>query len=121
MEYLTKNSLDLDSGKEIIAKNFANWTSGNEIFDNLIQEKQLKYNGFGVVFEWIPYSELIDIKKIGNNGLATAIWKEGSLHYCVNEWIRISYEKVVLKFLYDSQNISDEFINKVLNLSMNFN
>ncbi|GBC39080.2 kinase-like domain-containing protein [Rhizophagus irregularis DAOM 181602=DAOM 197198] len=74
MEYLTKNSLDLDSGKEIIAKNFANWTR--------------------------------------NNGLATAIWKEGSLHYCVNEWIRISYEKVVLKFLYDSQNISDEFINK---------
>ncbi|CAB5352725.1 unnamed protein product [Rhizophagus irregularis] len=111
MEFLTKNSLDLDSGKKIIAKNFANWTSGNEMIDNIIQKKQLNYNdsesGCGAVFEWIPYSELFDIKKIGNNSLATAIWKEGSLHYCENEWIRISYEKVV----YDSRYIL-EFINK---------
>ncbi|CAB4492506.1 unnamed protein product [Rhizophagus irregularis] len=29
------------------------------------------------------------------------------------EWIRKSYEKVVLKFLYDLQNFTDEFLNKV--------
>ncbi|GBC39074.2 kinase-like domain-containing protein [Rhizophagus irregularis DAOM 181602=DAOM 197198] len=113
MEFLTKNSLNLNSGREIIAKNFANWSSGNKIIDNLIQEKQLKYDKYDVVFEWIPYIKLIDIREIGNNGLATAIWKEGLLHYCRHEWIRIPYEKVALRFLYDSQNISDEFINEV--------
>jgi hypothetical protein len=28
---------------EYLTNNFTNWTSGNEIIDNFIQEKQLKY------------------------------------------------------------------------------
>ncbi|GES95347.1 kinase-like domain-containing protein [Rhizophagus clarus] len=106
MEFLIEYFVDLAAAKKIIEENFTNWTSGNEIIDNFIQEKQLKYNRDDAVFEWIPYSELIDIKEIGNNCLTTAVWKKGPL-YCKNEWIRESYEDVVLRFLHDTQNIND--------------
>ncbi|GBB92637.1 hypothetical protein RclHR1_20390002 [Rhizophagus clarus] len=99
---------------EFLTKNFANWTSGNEIIDNFIQERQSKYNGYDKVFEWVPYDKFIEIKEIGKS-IATAIWKEGPLSYdkVDEEWIRSSYKEVILRFLYDSGNITDEFINKV--------
>jgi hypothetical protein len=116
MEFLTEYILDLSSGKEIITNNFTNWTGGNEIIDNFIQEKQLKYDGCGTVFEWIPYNKFIEIKEMdGKGGFATAIWKEGPLRYDKNEWLRISYETVCLRYLHNLQDITDEFINKVLN------
>jgi hypothetical protein len=74
------------------------------------------------VFEWISYNKFIEIKKInGRDGLAKAIWKDGFLHYVKSdeEWTRNSYQKVCLKYLCDSRNITDEFINKVLKFSMN--
>jgi hypothetical protein len=100
-----------------LTNNFTNWTSGNERIDNFIQEKQLKYNR-DIVFEWIPYDKFIDINEIGECGLTMAIWKDGPLSYDTQYnkgWMRRSYEKVTLKFSYDSENITDEFINKVLN------
>jgi hypothetical protein len=98
---------------EFLTKNFANWTSENEIIDNFIQEKQLKYNEY-VVFEWIPYDKLIEVNEIGKSVFATAIWKEGPLSYDEEEWIRKSYEEVILRFLYVSEDITNEFINKVI-------
>ena len=98
---------------EFLTKNFANWTSGNEKIDNFIQEKQLEYEEYAV-FEWIPYNKFTIIEEIGKGGFATAIWKEGPLSYEEEEWIRTSYKKVCLKYLCDSQIITDEFINKVL-------
>ncbi|GBB88158.1 hypothetical protein RclHR1_01470006 [Rhizophagus clarus] len=114
MELLTKFCVDFTDGKEIIKKNFTNWTSGNEILDNFIQEKQLNYEAKNreTVFEWISYSELIDIKEIGDNCLTTAIWKNGPIS-CCGEWRKRSYEKVALRFLYNMQNITDESMNKV--------
>jgi hypothetical protein len=105
MEYFKENSLNLG----------ANLTSGNEIIDNFIQEKQLKCTGNDTVFEWISYNEFIDIKEMGNSCLATAIWKEGPLNYKIKN--RTSYEKVALRYLHDLQNNTDKFINKVLNFS----
>ncbi|GES83976.1 kinase-like domain-containing protein [Rhizophagus clarus] len=114
--------VDFTNGKEIITKTFTNWTSGNEMIDNFIQEMQLKMqleeNRFCKVFEWVPYNELIIDKKIEDNYLTKAIWKKGPLYYYekygeIGEWIRESYGTVTLRFLYDSQNITDEFINKV--------
>ncbi|GBB91715.1 hypothetical protein RclHR1_19090002 [Rhizophagus clarus] len=118
MEFLTTDLADfgdLTAGKKIITENFKNWTSGNEIIDNFIQEKQLKYDGKDAIFKWIRYSELIDIKEIEDNCLITAILKDGLLYYCEceNEWIKTLYEKVVLRFLYDLQNVVDEFTNKI--------
>jgi hypothetical protein len=112
---------DLTAGKKIIAENFTNWTSGNEVTDNFIRKKQLNYDGRGPVFEWIPFSELIDIKEIeDSNFFATAKLKNGSLSYVEyeREWFRTSYKDVVLRFLFDMQNITDEFTNKVLNFSL---
>ncbi|CAB4440492.1 unnamed protein product [Rhizophagus irregularis] len=105
---------------EFLTKNFANWTSGNKIIDNFIQEKQSSYSegifgNYGVVFEWIPYDKFIDIEKIEESDFATTIWKDGSLSYNKDEeeWIRTSHEKVILRFLSNSENITDEFINKI--------
>jgi hypothetical protein len=92
--------------------NFINWTSKNERIDDFIQKTQLSINRYDVpIFEWIPYSELIYIEEIGDNCLTTAIWKEGLLRYYSDEkkFKRSSYEKVILRFLYDIQNITNEF------------
>jgi hypothetical protein len=96
-----------------LKNNFTNWTSGNKRIDDFIQKMQLKYNG--VIFEWIPYNKLIEIVN-GDDGFATAIWKDGHLSYNIREMelVRKSYEKVVLKFLCDLQNFTDEFLNEVL-------
>ncbi|CAB4440494.1 unnamed protein product [Rhizophagus irregularis] len=111
---------------EFLTKNFANLTSGNEIIDNYIQEQHSRYlkcleYQVGVVFEWIPYDKFIEIEKIEESDFATAIWKDGPLSYDkhVEEWIRTSYEEVILRILYDSENITDEFINKIKSYLLN--
>jgi hypothetical protein len=111
---------DLTTGKEIIEGNFINWTSGNEIIDSYIQEKQLQYDGHGAVFGWIPYSELTDIKE--DNRLTTAMLKNVSLYYSKdeNKWISESNEKVVLRFLCKLHNTGDiaRFTDMVLKFSI---
>jgi hypothetical protein len=106
--------------KDDLKKNFTNWTSGSEKIDNLIQEIQLKVNGpSDIVFEWIPYDQFNDFKEIGKGGFATvysAIWKDGQLEYDENTktYIRASpNQKVALKRLHNSQNITNEFLNEV--------
>jgi hypothetical protein len=99
-----------------LKNNFINWASGNENIDNFIQQKQLNIKtSYDLIFEWIPYNELIEIKEIGKGGFSLAIWKEGPLHYDIveKEWIKDSYKKVVLKYLFNSQNTTDEFLNEV--------
>jgi serine/threonine protein kinase len=99
--------------------NFTNWTSGNEKIDNFIQEMQLKIDYVNdIVFEWIPYNQFDDIKEIGRGGFATvysAIWKDGPLGYDKynEEYTRESNYKIALKYLHNSQNINDEFLNEV--------
>ncbi|GES95290.1 kinase-like domain-containing protein [Rhizophagus clarus] len=117
---------DFVTGKKIIVEN---WTSENEIIDNFIKNKQLEYDGNDTVFEWIPFNKLIITKEAVDNCLTTAVWNEGPLYYYNgsnnkglsyydddsddNAWIRESYKRVILRFLNDSQNITDEFINKI--------
>ena len=63
-----------------------------------------------IVFEWIPYNQLNNIKEINKGDYATvhsAIWKNGPLYY--NE------KAVVLKCLYNSQNTMNEILDKVCN------
>jgi hypothetical protein len=98
-----------------------NFTSGNKIIDNFIKEKQLKFNGRGAVFEWVPYNELIVINEVEKSVIVTAIRKDGQLYYDIDkkEWTRKLNEKVILRFLYDLQNINEyEFLNKVFKFSI---
>jgi hypothetical protein len=80
---------------------------------------QLKINvPEDIVFEWIPYNQFSNINKIVNNNFATislAIWKDGPLGYDLNKYkyIRSQYTKVDLKYLHNSQNITNELLNKV--------
>ena len=99
-----------------LKKNFANWTSGNEKIDDFIQEMQLKISEYDdVIVEWIPYNQFNNIKEIGKGGFATvysAIWTDGPLEYN-KKYIRESDKKVALKCFYNSQNITNEFLNEV--------
>ncbi|PKK63210.1 hypothetical protein RhiirC2_789234 [Rhizophagus irregularis] len=98
---------------DYLKNNFTNWTSGNEKIDKFIQEIQLKYDGYGDIFEWISYNEFIDVNEIGDNCLTTAIWKNGPLRCDTKkkEWIRTSYVKVSLSYLQYSNE--EEIIDKI--------
>src|ERR1051325_5094553 len=90
--------------------------SGNKVIDNLIKKMHLKINSHSdIVFEWIPYNQLENIKEISKGDIATiysAIWKDGPLYYNKKEHTRKSDIKVSLKCIHDSQNITDEFLNE---------
>ena len=100
-------------------RNFTTWTSGNENIDDFIQEMQLKINSYdSTVFEWISYNQFDNLKEKGKDDFATvysAIWKSGPLRYNENKkkLMRESNEKVALKCLHDSQNITNEFLSEV--------
>ena len=94
--------------------------SGNKKIDNLIKEMHLRIKDYNdIVFVWVPYNQLDNIKEISKGDYATvhsAIWKDGPLYYNhKGEYIRKSDKKVTLKYLYNSQNITDGFLNEVLN------
>jgi hypothetical protein len=102
-----------------LKNNFINWTSESKKINDFIQKKQLKMCiENSVVFDWVPYNEFINIREIKDSLLTVAIWKEGPLCYDIYEkkWMRTPYEKVCLRYL---QNVTDEFINKVLVFSIN--
>ena len=95
-----------------------NRTSGNEKIDNFIQEMQLKIDYYdNLIFEWIPYNQFNKIKEIGKGGFSTiysAIWRDGQLFYNGRILKRLSAnKKVALKYLFNSQDITNEFLNEV--------
>jgi hypothetical protein len=102
-----------------LKQNFANWASGNEKIDEFIREMQMKVNNYNdIIVEWIPYNQFNDIKEIGKGGFAivySAIWKDGPLKYDDDkmEYKRTSNKEVALKCLFNSQNITNEFLNEV--------
>ncbi|EXX57014.1 kinase-like domain-containing protein [Rhizophagus irregularis DAOM 181602=DAOM 197198] len=64
---------------------FSNWTSGNVIIDNLIQECQMKTIKPSLIPEWIPYNNLENIEYLTKGGFSeiyTAIWINGNF----TEW-----------------------------------
>uniref|UniRef100_U9TKZ1 Protein kinase domain-containing protein n=1 Tax=Rhizophagus irregularis (strain DAOM 181602 / DAOM 197198 / MUCL 43194) TaxID=747089 RepID=U9TKZ1_RHIID len=106
-----------------INNNFLDW-SGDERIDNFIQELQYKIDDpiNNIIFEWIPYNQFSNIKLIGEGGFAvvySAIWRDGLLKYSNNKWTRTSNTKVALKYLHNSQNISDGFLNEIKAYSNN--
>ncbi|CAB5355720.1 unnamed protein product [Rhizophagus irregularis] len=118
-----------DTGDYILIQsctiNLANWISGNEKIDDLIQEMQLKMNNHDdIVFEWVPYNQFSNIKEVGKGGFAivySANWKNGPLEYDTNKKL---YERnpnkiIALKCLHNSQNISNKFLNEVKKYSVN--
>jgi hypothetical protein len=96
-----------------LRKNFT--SSGNEKIDDFIQKRQLEINSpLDIVFEWIPYHQFFDIKKIDENNFYTLYlskWKNGPLNWDKGskEYVKHLDKEVTLKCL---QNI-DELLNEV--------
>uniref|UniRef100_U9SVN9 Protein kinase domain-containing protein n=1 Tax=Rhizophagus irregularis (strain DAOM 181602 / DAOM 197198 / MUCL 43194) TaxID=747089 RepID=U9SVN9_RHIID len=102
-----------------LKENFANWTSGNENIDGLIQEMRSKIDGpSDIVFEWIPYNQFDNIRedvKGNSSKVYSAIWKDGPLSYSYlkRKLTRVSGKKVALKCVFNLQYNIDEIINEV--------
>ncbi len=111
--------------------NFKNWTSGNKDIDEFIQNLQIRAEHYPKILEWIEYDRFYDIEFLAAGGFGTvskAKWKDG---YIIkwdvknDDWYRIKDESeedhhksedhkmVVLKTLYNSQNINNEYIQEV--------
>ncbi|GES73337.1 kinase-like domain-containing protein [Rhizophagus clarus] len=102
-------------------RNFEKWTSSNVNVDKFIQDIQLSaHNTAKKVLEWIPYERFYDIKYIAKGGFGAvyrANWADGNISKWDNKnknWERENQNKfVALKSLYDSKNITLEFMNEV--------
>ncbi|GES81003.1 kinase-like domain-containing protein [Rhizophagus clarus] len=107
-----------------LKQNFENWTSGNEIFDELIQENQLEVKSLNdSIFEWIPYNQLDTIKEIDMT-LYSAIWINGPLRYNYDkmEWEKIPNEKINLIYFDSSLKLTkkdDVPYDKIYGISQN--
>ncbi|GES73296.1 kinase-like domain-containing protein [Rhizophagus clarus] len=103
-----------------LKKDFKNWTSGNENVDKFIQEMKLKaYRHKDIPFEWIPYDQFNNIKKVGKGGFAivySAIWKDGPKYHYQNDRKNLN-KLIALKSLNDSQNITSEFLKEIQSYS----
>ena len=98
-------------------KNFANFSSENDMIDDFIQEMQLKINSYDdIVFEWISYDQFSDVEEIGKVDFATVYsttWN-GPLKYDTGTMKYKRYQvNVALICLDTSQFNTGEFLNKV--------
>jgi len=81
----------------------------------------LSANNHYKVLEWIPYDRFYDVEYIAKGGFSKvykAKWKDGYIrNWNINDfqWNRYGLEFVILKSLNNSQNVTLEFINEVIN------
>jgi hypothetical protein len=98
------------------------WTSENPDIDKFIRDTIYNSASNNYKFlEWVPFDKFTDIKKIGEGGFAkvySATWTDGKSKYVKqNDGIykkeNFEPEKVALKRLDGSQNMSDKYLNEV--------
>ncbi|CAG8668378.1 15019_t:CDS:2, partial [Racocetra persica] len=105
-------------GLEYINK-FNKWTSGNEVIDKFLRKTQVNPKHFWNVWEWIPYTQFMDIQFLGEGGFSTiesAIWLEGPrnmINYHMKSTVRGPNKKIVLKRLHNSRNNSKELVREL--------
>ncbi|RGB31537.1 kinase-like domain-containing protein [Rhizophagus diaphanus] len=101
--------------------NFKNWTSGNKVIDEFIQQSQLNAVYYKKYLEWIPFEKFQDITYIAEGGFGkvySAEWSDGHIKYWDIEnqkWHRSKHKhrRYALKSLYNSSDISLGFINEI--------
>ncbi|PKC55804.1 kinase-like protein, partial [Rhizophagus irregularis] len=116
--------------RNYLKANFSNWTSGNDIIDNLIQECQMKTIAPYLIPEWILYSNLQNIEYLTKGGFSeiyTAGWVDGRYE----EWDskeqqlkRSGSHDVILKRLENVENANQSWIEEAkshLNISNKWN
>ncbi|GES91819.1 kinase-like domain-containing protein [Rhizophagus clarus] len=106
-------------------KDLLKWINRNEKIDNFIQERLEEINDpWDNIFEWIPYNQFNDIKKVNKDNFSTvysAKWVDGPLFWETSKkkYIRGSDKEVALKYLHNLQDI-DEFLNNVIENNVNY-
>ncbi|PKC56675.1 kinase-like protein, partial [Rhizophagus irregularis] len=98
--------------------NFSNWTSGNNVIDNLIKNCQMETLTPNAIIEWIPYNNLENIKYLTKGGFSeiyTADWIDGGYE----EWnskeqqlMRFGTHAVILKELKNVENASQSWFEE---------
>ncbi|CAB4408576.1 unnamed protein product [Rhizophagus irregularis] len=98
--------------------NFSNWTSGNNVIDNLIKNCQMETIRPNVIIEWIPYNNLENIKYLTKGGFSeiyTAKWIDGRYEKWdskVQQLVRIGTHNVILKELKNVENASQSWFEE---------
>lgn len=112
-----------DCNSKHFQKQFSSWASNNITIDKFIQDIQLKAVNKYQVLEWVPYEKFSDVKYLARGGYGEvfkAKWKDG----CIQCWDCASQKwerkinkpdglEVVLKSLYDSKDITSEFLEEI--------
>ena len=95
--------------------------NGNKVIDELIQHSQFNATYCFNCLEWIPFENFQDVTYITRGGFGkiySAFWPKGSIWYWDIEnqrWRKQSNKKVALKSLDNSSDISEDFLNEVIN------
>ncbi|KAG9294838.1 hypothetical protein G9A89_008530 [Geosiphon pyriformis] len=89
-----------DTGR--LKGNFELWTSGNLELDTFIRETQLNANTPFDYMQWIPFDSFTDLQFIAKGGF-------GSVFSANSE----SWGKVALKFLDNSDNLTQDFLDEL--------
>ncbi|GBC03716.1 hypothetical protein RclHR1_05290004 [Rhizophagus clarus] len=97
--------------------NFKNWSSGNKIIDELIQQSQLNAVHHTKCLEWVPYENFKNVNYITRGGFSRIYLADWLGYICCwdienQDWKRIS-EKVALKILNSSFSTIKDFLNEV--------
>jgi len=96
-----------------------NWTSGNNIIDDFIQQCQMKSSLPDYILEWIPFEQFKKVTKLTEGGFSsifTATWTRGRItdyDENKNEFSCLGEQLVVLKSLNDSSNPGKSFFDEV--------
>ncbi|CAJ0848011.1 2730_t:CDS:2 [Entrophospora sp. SA101] len=108
--------------KQYFIRQFGQWTSNNVEIDRFIKYTQTKAMAQVEFFEWIEWSEL-DLIEYEDTGLYSTIysayWIDGPIllwEKTMDCYIRNGPIKVAIKRFNNSQNISEEFINRLYKL-----
>uniref|UniRef100_U9UGP5 Protein kinase domain-containing protein n=1 Tax=Rhizophagus irregularis (strain DAOM 181602 / DAOM 197198 / MUCL 43194) TaxID=747089 RepID=U9UGP5_RHIID len=106
--------------RNYLKSNFLNWTSENDIIDNIIQKCQMETLSPEYVVEWIPYNNLENIKYLTKGGYSeiyTADWIDGKYIEWDSEQQLLKRDrthKVVLKRLDNIEDTNKSWYDEVV-------
>ncbi|POG63883.1 kinase-like domain-containing protein [Rhizophagus irregularis DAOM 181602=DAOM 197198] len=104
--------------RNYLKSNFSNWTSGNNVIDNLIKNCQMETLMPNNIIEWIPYINLENIKYLTKGGFSeiyTAEWIDGIYEEWdskVQQLVRFGTHYVILKELKNVENASQSWFEE---------
>ncbi|GBC28530.2 kinase-like domain-containing protein [Rhizophagus irregularis DAOM 181602=DAOM 197198] len=90
--------------------NFSNWTSGNNVIDNLIKNCQMETITPTAIIEWIPYNNLENIKYLTKGGFSeiyTAKWIDGRYKEWNSKEQQLKRSKTITVILKELKNVEN--------------